>query len=42
MGLEAKKQVKELFEIQELLYEVGARNFLFFNLPPIDRTPAGP
>ena len=42
LGLDAKKQITELFEIQQLLYNVGARNFLFFNLPPLDRTPAGP
>lgn len=30
-----------LFKAQEDLYEVGARNFLFIDVPPIDRSPAG-
>lgn len=32
--------IAELFGNQEKLYEAGARNFLFINLPPIDRAPA--
>lgn len=28
-----------LFELQEQLYAVGARNFLFIDLPPMNRTP---
>jgi len=28
-----------LFSAQEQLYEAGARNFLFVNLPPIERSP---
>ncbi|KAJ7263074.1 hypothetical protein C8J57DRAFT_1334618 [Mycena rebaudengoi] len=32
--------VQKLFEIQETLYQSGARNFLFFNLSPIHRSPA--
>jgi len=32
--------VKMLFEAQESLYGNGARNFLFVNVPPIDRSPA--
>ncbi|KAI0670369.1 hypothetical protein C8Q78DRAFT_1035867 [Trametes maxima] len=31
----------ELFAEQERLYEVGARNFLFMDVPPIHRTPVG-
>ncbi|KAG6874206.1 hypothetical protein C0995_003752 [Termitomyces sp. Mi166 len=30
-----------LFELQEELYGAGARNFLFIDVPPIDRSPAG-
>ncbi|KAH9951458.1 SGNH hydrolase-type esterase domain-containing protein [Amylocystis lapponica] len=33
--------IKRLFADQELLYESGARNFLFVDIPPIHRTPAG-
>ncbi|KAJ7903485.1 hypothetical protein B0H14DRAFT_2665039 [Mycena olivaceomarginata] len=32
--------VKVLFEAQETLYNSGARNFLFVNIPAIDRAPA--
>ncbi|KAI0780920.1 hypothetical protein BD413DRAFT_15510 [Trametes elegans] len=31
----------ELFDEQEQLYEAGARNFLFIDVPPIHRTPVG-
>lgn len=31
----------KLFELQEYLYNAGARNFLFIDLPPIERSPAG-
>ncbi|OSC97117.1 carbohydrate esterase family 16 protein [Trametes coccinea BRFM310] len=31
----------DLFAEQELLYETGARNFLFIDVPPIDRSPVG-
>lgn len=41
MGLEAESQLKSLFKYQESLYDVGARHFLFFNVPPTDRSPAG-
>lgn len=30
-----------LFAAQELLYDAGARNFIFFNVPPTYRAPAG-
>ncbi|KAI0748136.1 hypothetical protein C8Q80DRAFT_1270577 [Daedaleopsis nitida] len=33
--------VDELFVEQEALYNVGARNFLFIDVPPIHRTPVG-
>jgi phospholipase/lecithinase/hemolysin len=33
--------VQKLFEQQEILYSAGARNFLFVDLPPIHRSPAG-
>ncbi|KAH7923632.1 hypothetical protein BV22DRAFT_1015030 [Leucogyrophana mollusca] len=31
--------IDELFEYQKLLYDAGARNFLFFDVPPIHRCP---
>jgi hypothetical protein len=37
----AEKQLTSLFEGQELLYDAGARNFLFITLPPIDKSPTG-
>ena len=30
---------RTLFELQEVLYLSGARNFLFIDVPPIDRSP---
>ncbi|KAL0565021.1 hypothetical protein V5O48_017010 [Marasmius crinis-equi] len=30
-----------LFGLQDDLYQTGARNFLFLNLPPFDRSPGG-
>lgn len=33
--------MQALFTQQEKLYNVGARNFLFVDVPPIHRTPAG-
>ncbi|KAF8886503.1 hypothetical protein BD779DRAFT_1529984 [Infundibulicybe gibba] len=32
--------VKQLFELQDTLYEAGARNFVFTDVPPINRSPA--
>ncbi|KAJ7083606.1 hypothetical protein B0H15DRAFT_850115 [Mycena belliarum] len=32
--------LEKLFEAQLTLYETGARNFLYVNIPPIDRSPA--
>lgn len=33
--------MKDLFDLQKTLYGAGARNFLFIDVPPIDRYPAG-
>ncbi|KIY43378.1 hypothetical protein FISHEDRAFT_53502 [Fistulina hepatica ATCC 64428] len=33
------RNMKLLFELQDKLYAAGARNFVFFDLPPLDRTP---
>ena len=33
--------LQKLFQLQEELYHVGARNFLFIDVPPIHRSPAG-
>jgi hypothetical protein len=33
--------MKKIFDFQEILYEAGARNFLFIDVPPMDRSPAG-
>lgn len=30
-----------LFRQQQLLYESGARNFMFIDVPPIQHSPAG-
>jgi len=37
---EHKGNVKMLFEAQETLYNSGARNFLFVNIPAMNRSPA--
>ncbi|KAL1947913.1 hypothetical protein VTO73DRAFT_13637 [Trametes versicolor] len=39
--VEMPDALDELFVEQERLYEVGARNFLFIDVPPIHRTPVG-
>lgn len=31
----------KLYNLQEELYSAGARNFLFIDVPPIARSPAG-
>ncbi|KDQ60994.1 carbohydrate esterase family 16 protein [Jaapia argillacea MUCL 33604] len=41
-NFDPSKSVEKLFEMQELVYEAGARNFLFINVPPINRSPAVP
>ncbi|KAF8625822.1 hypothetical protein AX15_005202 [Amanita polypyramis BW_CC] len=33
--------IKSLLELHEELYEAGSRNFLFIDVPPIERSPAG-
>ncbi|CAE6380245.1 unnamed protein product [Rhizoctonia solani] len=33
--------ISELFDLHETLYHTGARNFLFINVPPINRAPFG-
>jgi phospholipase/lecithinase/hemolysin len=33
--------LQKLFQLQEELYQAGARNFLFIDVPPIHRSPAG-
>ncbi|KAJ7694813.1 hypothetical protein B0H17DRAFT_931326 [Mycena rosella] len=38
-GSDHTDNLEKLFEAQEILYETGARNFLFVNIPPIDRAP---
>jgi len=41
MGLHALRQLSVLFQLHDRLYAVGARNFVYFNVPPTDRSPAG-
>ncbi|PCH37995.1 carbohydrate esterase family 16 protein [Wolfiporia cocos MD-104 SS10] len=40
-GEAIREDVKRLFTEQERLYKVGARNFLFIDVPPIHRSPIG-
>ena len=35
------EQLAELFEVATNLYKDGARKFVFINVPPTDRSPAG-
>lgn len=35
------ESIMALFEVQDELYKTGARNFLFIDVPPIERSPAG-
>ena len=35
-----REKLGKLFEVQTVLYDVGARNFLFIDVPPLHRTPA--
>ncbi|TDL20818.1 hypothetical protein BD410DRAFT_790494 [Rickenella mellea] len=37
-----EKDMERYFGLQEELYEFGARNFMFIDVPPISRTPAMP
>ncbi|KZV94991.1 hypothetical protein EXIGLDRAFT_766583 [Exidia glandulosa HHB12029] len=39
-GTEPEEAHAELFELQERLYQNGARNFLFVDVPPVHRFPA--
>jgi hypothetical protein len=39
-GPDHEEDIRHLFEIQEELYKVGARNFLLIDVPPINRSPA--
>jgi len=39
---EHASNLKSLFSVQEELYDSGARNFLFIDVPPIHRSPAVP
>jgi phospholipase/lecithinase/hemolysin len=41
IGLDPATQLRKFYQVQESLYEAGARNFVFFNVPPTDRSPAG-
>ena len=34
------ERLKRLFGLIDQLYAAGARNFMFFDLPPLDRSPA--
>jgi len=34
-------QLTFMFQRQESLYQAGARNFVFFSLPPVERSPWG-
>ena len=40
-GLDADKQLTLFFAAQEKLYNAGARNFIFFTVPPFHRSPIG-
>jgi hypothetical protein len=37
--LDPQAQMTLLFQLQENLYEVGARNFVYFKVPPFERSP---
>ncbi|KAE9409646.1 hypothetical protein BT96DRAFT_872295 [Gymnopus androsaceus JB14] len=37
---EHENNISKLFDLQEQLYQAGARNFLFIDVPPIHRSPA--
>ncbi|KAG8826311.1 hypothetical protein FRC19_009271 [Serendipita sp. 401] len=40
ISTDPEEPIEEFFRGQEKLYAAGARNFLFINVPPIDRSPA--
>jgi hypothetical protein len=39
--MDPQAQMTLLFQLQEDLYEAGARNFVYFKVPPFDRSPQG-
>ena len=39
LGEDITKDMVKLIDLQELLYDAGARNFLFVNVPPTNRAP---
>ncbi|KAJ7740135.1 hypothetical protein B0H16DRAFT_1676394 [Mycena metata] len=39
-GSDHGHNLEKFFEAQQTLYDCGARNFMFVNVPPIDRAPA--
>ena len=40
-SLNTEYQLSLMFQLQDRLYNLGARNFIFFTVPPFDRTPWG-
>jgi len=40
LNMDYKEQLDELFTLVNSMYDRGARNFLFVNVPPTDRSPA--
>jgi len=38
-GLDPHRQLSVLFDLEESLYRVGARHFVFFTVPPFERVP---
>jgi len=40
-GLDIDRQLALLFDVEETLYNAGARNFIFFTVPPFHRSPLG-
>ena len=39
--LDIPSQITFLFQLQEMLYDAGARKFVFLNVPPYNRSPWG-
>ncbi|KZS92110.1 hypothetical protein SISNIDRAFT_474841 [Sistotremastrum niveocremeum HHB9708] len=39
--VDPERAIRELISLQKDLYALGGRNFLFIDVPPIDRSPAG-
>lgn len=40
-GMKPEGQLEKLFGLQEQLYDAGARNFVFIDVPPVNRFPGG-